>query len=50
LRVIARELLLPERDRRLLGVWAVAAIYLRPFEFGPIGSGAAIVLEGSAAG
>ncbi len=35
-----------ERVRRLPGVSAVSAIYLRPFEFGPIGSGAAVVLEG----
>lgn len=35
-----------ERVRRLPGVSAVAALYLRPFEFGPIGSGAAVVVEG----
>lgn len=35
-----------ERVRRLPGVSAVAGVYLRPFEFGAIGSGAAVVLEG----
>jgi putative ABC transport system permease protein len=35
-----------ERVRLLPGVSAVAGIYLRPFEFGAIGSGAAVVLEG----
>jgi len=35
-----------ERVRRIPGVSGVAALYLRPFEFGPIGSGAAVVLEG----
>jgi putative ABC transport system permease protein len=35
-----------ERVRRLPGVSAVAGVNLRPFEFGAIGSGAAIVLEG----
>jgi predicted permease len=35
-----------ERVRRLQGVSAVAGVYLRPFEFGAIGSGAAVVLEG----
>ena len=35
-----------DRVRQLPGVSAVAGIYLRPFEFGPIGSGVAVVLEG----
>lgn len=35
-----------DRVRRLPGVSAVAGIYLRPFEFGAIGSGVAVVLEG----
>jgi hypothetical protein len=35
-----------DRVRRLPGVSAVAGIYLRPFEFGPIGSGAAVILDG----
>ncbi|MGH9372523.1 MAG: ADOP family duplicated permease, partial [Vicinamibacterales bacterium] len=35
-----------ERVRRVPGTSAVAGIYLRPFEFGAIGSGAAVVLEG----
>jgi putative ABC transport system permease protein len=35
-----------ERVRRLPGVSAAAGIHLRPFEFGAIGSGAAIVLDG----
>jgi putative ABC transport system permease protein len=35
-----------ERVRRLPGVSAVAGVHLRPFEFGAIGSGAAVVLEG----
>jgi predicted permease len=35
-----------DRVRRLPGVSAVAAIHLRPFELGPIGSGAAVIVEG----
>ncbi|MBA2303493.1 MAG: ABC transporter permease [Acidobacteria bacterium] len=35
-----------ERLGRLPGVSAIAGIYLRPFEFGAIGSGAAVVLDG----
>jgi putative ABC transport system permease protein len=35
-----------ERVRRLPGVSAVAGVYLRPFEFGAIGSSAAVVLDG----
>ncbi|HSL20156.1 MAG TPA: ADOP family duplicated permease [Vicinamibacterales bacterium] len=35
-----------ERLRRLPGVSAVAALFLRPFEFGPIGAGVAVLLEG----
>lgn len=35
-----------ERVRQLPGVSAIAGVYLRPFEFGAIGSGAAVVLEG----
>jgi predicted permease len=35
-----------ERVRGLPGVSGAAAIHLRPFEFGPIGSGAAIILDG----
>jgi putative ABC transport system permease protein len=35
-----------DRVRRLPGVLAVAGVYLRPFEFGAIGSGAAVILEG----
>jgi putative ABC transport system permease protein len=35
-----------ERVRRLPGVLAVAGVYLRPFEYGAIGSGAAVVIEG----
>jgi len=35
-----------ERVRRLPGVSAVAGVHLRPFEFGAIGSGAAVVVEG----
>lgn len=35
-----------EHVRRLPEVSAAAAIYLRPFEYGPIGSGAAVILEG----
>jgi putative ABC transport system permease protein len=38
-----------ERVRRLPGVSAVAGIYLRPFEFGAIGSSASVVLEGQSA-
>jgi len=32
--------------RTVPGVSSVAALYLRPFEFGPIGSDAAVILEG----
>lgn len=32
--------------RRLPGLSETAAVYLRPFEFGPIGSGVAVLLEG----
>lgn len=35
-----------ERVRRLPGVLAVAGVYLRPFEYGAIGSGAAVILDG----
>jgi predicted permease len=35
-----------ENVRRLPGVGDVAGVFLRPFEYGAIGSGAAVVLEG----
>ena len=35
-----------ERVRQLPGISEASAVYLRPFEFGPIGSGVAVVLEG----
>jgi len=35
-----------ERVRQLAGVGDVAGVYLRPFEYGAIGSGVAVVLEG----
>jgi putative ABC transport system permease protein len=35
-----------DKVRQLPGVGQVAGVFLRPFEFGAIGSGAAIVLEG----
>ena len=35
-----------EAVRRLPGVSDAAAMYLRPFEFGPIGSGVAVLLDG----
>lgn len=38
-----------EHVRRQPGVSGVAGIYLRPFEFGPIGSGVGVVLEGQSA-
>ena len=37
-----------ERIRALPGVAGAAALYLRPFEFGPIGSGVAVLREGQA--
>jgi predicted permease len=39
-----------DRVRGLPGVASVAAVYLRPFEFGAIGSGAAVLLEGQPPG